>query len=414
MRLLYSLAIQFYYTAIFIASLFNKKAKLWVTGRKNLFQELQLKVQNRSRIIWVHCASLGEFEQGRPFMENIKKEHPDTTILLTFFSPSGFQVKKNDPVADIICYLPIDSLHNVIRFVKMVNPTMVVFVKYEYWYNYIWYLNQKKIPFYYISAIFREKQYFFKWYGGWFVNQLKQCAHFFVQDDKSLQLLHKLQINQVTRTGDTRFDRVYQIATKPYELEFVKQFKNNHQLMVAGSTWDPDEKIIKRFFDAHQKTFKLIIAPHEIGKNRIQSIKDLFIDYHVVTYTELENQDISGFQILILDTMGMLSKIYKYADYGYIGGAFGAGLHNILEAAVFGIPLFFGPKYQKFKEARDLVALEGAFSIQNEDELIQKITNMELLQDEYDKTCSICKTFVSRNIGAVDLICKHITKQLNS
>jgi 3-deoxy-D-manno-octulosonic-acid transferase len=413
MRLLYSLAIQLYYLGILIASLFNKKAELWISGRKNLFQILEQKCTNKSNIIWVHCASLGEFEQGRPFMEKMKKENPDHTILLTFFSPSGYLIRKTDPIADIITYLPIDSLKNAIRFVKIVNPKIVVFVKYEYWYNYIWYLNQKNIPFYYISAIFREKQYFFKWYGKWFVKQLKRCSRFFVQDDISLELLHQLNIDQVTRTGDTRFDRVYQVAAKPYELDYVLLFKNRKKLMVAGSTWDPDEKILKKFYDFNIDSFKLIIAPHEIGTDRIQSIKDLFIDYRVIAYSEMENTDLSGYQVLIIDTMGMLNKIYKYGDYAYIGGAFGVGLHNILEAAVFGIPLFFGPKYQKFKEARDLVALQGAFSIVSEDQMIQKITQMEILQDEYDKTCSICESFVSKNIGAVDLICSFITKQMN-
>ena len=408
MRFLYTLAIHCYHFAIRCASLFNPKAKLWITGRATLFQDLQQKCYNKEHIIWFHCASLGEFEQGKPLMEKIKQEHNDYTILVTFFSPSGYLIKKNDTVADIVSYLPIDTPQNVRKFLKIVNPKSVVFIKYEHWYNFMYALNKKKIPFYYISAIFREKQYFFKWYGAWFVKQLKQCSHFFVQDDQSVTLLHQIGISQVDKTGDTRFDRVFQIANKQYELPFVTQFKNNKKLLVAGSTWEPDEIVLERWFSQFQNSFKLIIAPHEINVTHILAIKENFKSYQTICYSELEDQKVEDFQILIIDTIGMLSKIYKYSDYSYIGGAFGTGLHNILEAAVFGVPLFFGPKFQKFKEARDLVQLQGAFSLQDADELIRLISKYESQQDQYDKTCNICKQYVLQNIGAVDLIYKQI------
>lgn len=413
MRFLYTLAIHCYHVAIHLASLFNPKAKLWITGRANLFQDLQQKCNNKEHIIWFHCASLGEFEQGKPLMEKIKQDHSNRTILVTFFSPSGYLIKKNDSVADIVSYLPIDTPKNVIKFIDIVNPKSVVFIKYEHWYNFMFTLNQKKIPFYYISAIFREKQYFFKWYGAWFVEQLQHCSHFFVQDDQSVTLLHQIGIYQVDKTGDTRFDRVFQIANKDYELPFVIQFKQEKKLLVAGSTWEPDEIVLERWFAEFHKTFQLIIAPHEIDEHHIQTIKDRFKSYRIICYSEFHDQKLEDFQILIIDTIGMLSKIYKYSDYSYVGGAFGTGLHNILEAAVFGVPLFFGPKFQKFKEARDLVHLQGAFSLLYANELIHLISQFELHHDEYDKTCNICKKYVFHNIGAVDMIYSQIVTSSN-
>ncbi|HNX21705.1 MAG TPA: glycosyltransferase N-terminal domain-containing protein [Bacteroidales bacterium] len=413
MRLFYTFAIYIYQSAIHIASLFNHKAKLWIQGRKNIFNELEFKCAGNQYIVWFHCASLGEFEQGKPFIEKVKNEHPQTKILVTFFSPSGYTIRKNDPIADFVFYLPIDTISNAKKFIKIVNPRFAVFVKYEYWYNYIQQLDQKNIPFFYISAIFRKEQYLFKWYGSWFVRQLKKCTRFFVQDDQSISLMQQLKIENVTKTGDTRFDRVYKIASQSYDLPYVVQFKNRSKLLVAGSTWEPDDKILKSFLDQNKRTFKLIIAPHEIHASRIQYLKDLFFDYSIICFSEMEQEHMADYQVFIIDTIGILSKIYKYSDYSYIGGAFGAGLHNILEAAVFGVPLFFGPKYQKFKEARDLVQLEGAFSILNDEQLILKITQLEMRQEEYDKTCNICKKFVHNNIGAVDMIYSVVKDHIN-
>jgi len=413
MRFLYTLAIHCYHFAIHLASWFNPKAKLWITERAELFLDLQQKCKDKTHIIWFHCASLGEFEQGKPLMEKIKQENPNFTILVTFFSPSGYLIKKNDAVADIVSYLPIDTPKNVRKFINIVDPKSVIFIKYEQWYNFMYTLNQKKIPFYYISAIFRENQYFFKWYGAWFVKQLQQCSHFFVQDDQSVNLLKQYGISHVHKTGDTRFDRVFQIANKEYELPFVIQFKQEKKLLVAGSTWEPDEIVLERWYAEFQKTFQLIIAPHETDTNHIQAIKERFNSHRVICYSELQNQKLEDFQILIIDTIGMLSKIYKYSDYSYVGGAFGSGLHNILEAAVFGVPLFFGPKFQKFKEARDLVQLQGAFSLPDASELIRLISQFELHHDTYDQTCNICKKYVFDNIGAVDMIFSQIVTSSN-
>lgn len=413
MRYLYTFSIHLYYLAALLASPFHKKAKLWIQGRKNIFQEIETKCKGKSDIVWFHCASLGEFEQGKPFIEKVKKEHPETSILLTFFSPSGYTIRKNDPIAEFVFYLPIDTIENAKRFIKIVNPKFAVFVKYEYWFNYMTQLDQHRIPFFYISAIFRKDQYLFKWYGSWFVQQLKKCTQFFVQDDNSINLMKQLNISKVIKTGDTRFDRVYQISNQTFDLPYITQFKNGSKLIVAGSTWEPDDKILKNFLDQNQTTFKLILAPHEIDSRRIQFMKDLFIDFRVICYSEMKNEDLSEYQVFIVDTIGILNKMYKYSDYSYIGGAFGSGLHNILEAAVFGVPLFFGPKFSKFKEARDLVQLEGAFSIQNDEQIIQKITLLEMRQEEYDKTCNICKKYVTKNRGAVDLIYSEVKKHIN-
>lgn len=408
MRYLYTFAIHCYHTAIYLSSFFNPKAKLWIEGRNNLFNDLKQKCDGKSNIIWVHCASLGEFEQGKPLMEKIKKEDPDQTILVTFFSPSGYLVKKNDPIADIVSYIPIDTPTKAKKFIEIVSPQYVIFIKYEYWYNFINFLDKKQIPFYYISAIFREKQYFFKWYGSWFVKQIQKCSHFFVQDDQSVALLNQMGIHKVHKTGDTRFDRVFTIANSEYQLPTIIQFKGEKKMLVAGSTWEPDEIVLESWISQFRQTFKLIIAPHEIDANHFQAIKERFKSYHLICYSEIQNQEIEDFEILIIDTIGMLSKIYKYSDYSYVGGAFVKGLHNILEAAVFGVPLFFGPKYQKFKEARDLVKLKGAFSIADESEFIHQFSQLELHTDQYNQTSSICKKYVLNNIGAVDLIYSHI------
>ncbi len=347
---------------------------------------------------------MGEFEQGKPLMERIRKEHPECSILLTFFSPSGYEIRKNEPLADVVAYLPADTLRNVRRFLDIVQPKAAIFVKYEYWFNYMDALYKRQIPFYYISAIYRPSQHFFKWYGGWFVRQLKKCTHFFVQNAISQQLLNSIGIHNVTIAGDTRFDRVYAIAQQDYTLDFAVRFKGDSQLFVAGSTWEPDEQLLRQVFDAVHDRYKLILAPHMIDSEHIKNIKNLFSDYKVLRYTEMEGQTIEDYQVLIIDTIGLLSKIYKYSDISYIGGAFGKGLHNILEAGVFGVPLFFGPKYSKFNEAVELVSRGGAFSIQTAEEMTTHIQQFSAQPEQYGAVCDICRTFVQENLGAVDKI----------
>lgn len=405
MRLLYSIGLYLFNAAIHLAALFNYKARLWVHGRRHVFDFLKEQCQGKQHIIWFHAASLGEFEQGKPLMQQYRASQPDATILVTFFSPSGYEVKKNDKTADIICYLPLDTPRNARRFLDIVPVEKAVFVKYEYWYNYMHQLNLRHVPFYYISAIFRPSQYFFKPYGRWFAQQLKKCTYFFVQNEVSKDLLHSIGINQVEITGDTRFDRVYDISQQQYELDFVQDFRQEDtKLIVAGSTWGPDEQLLKQLLEKLPANYKLVLAPHVTDAKHIGQIKELFQKFHTVCYTEKDGKDLSTYRVLVIDTIGILSKIYKYSYISYIGGAFETGLHNILEAAVFGVPLFFGPKYQKFNEAVQLVALQGAFSITSYEEILQKCQLYASSPEAYTKVCQICKDFVQSNLGSCEKI----------
>jgi 3-deoxy-D-manno-octulosonic-acid transferase len=407
MRFFYSLIIQIYTYLIKSTSLFSKKAKLWCNGRKDIFYFLEKECAGKN-IVWFHCASLGEFEQGKPLMKEVVQKLKNCTLLVTFFSPSGFEVKKNDEIADIITYLPADTKNNAIKFIQIVKPKMCFFVKYEFWFNFMYELSQNHIPFYYVSAIFREEQYFFKKYGGWFLKQLKKCSYIFVQNEESKALLLQYGIYNVMVSGDTRFDRVYEIAQQPFELEFITSFKKEKKILVAGSTWLPDEILLSDLFLQINQDYKLVITPHEVEKNHIEQIKKLFHSFSVVCYSEKEIKDISNAEILIIDTVGLLSKIYKYADISYIGGAFKTGLHNILEAAVFAKPLFFGTYYQKFNEAVELVKLGGAFSIHRTEEITQKLLFFENNPSSYQATCNICKNYITQNLGATDKIVNYI------
>ncbi|MCL2313508.1 MAG: 3-deoxy-D-manno-octulosonic acid transferase [Firmicutes bacterium] len=404
MRVLYSFIILFSNFLIRFSSLFNKKARKWTAGRKNLFPLFEEKCEGKKNIVWFHCASLGEFEQGKPLMEKIKQQDENVTLLLTFFSPSGYEVKKNDPIADIIAYLPADTPKNAKKFIKIIKPKRVFFIKYEFWYNYMNELSLRNIPFYYVSAIFRENQYFFKSYGRWFFNHLKKCTHFFVQNENSETLLRKFGISQVTVTGDTRFDSVYKTAKQPCNLDFIDIFKSDKKLLVAGSTWQQDEKLLCELFTKINPQYKLVIVPHEVNKERIAQIKRRFHAFSTVCYSEKEEKKLSDFDILIVDCMGLLNKIYRYADISYIGGAFKTGLHNILEAAVYKKPLFFGPRYHKFNEAATLVNLGGAFPVSNSKKMAEKIQFFENNSSEYQSICEICKKFVETNLGATERI----------
>lgn len=370
-----------------------------------MFDFLARQCTGKKHIIWFHAASLGEFEQGKPLMQLYRQQHPECTILVTFFSPSGYEIKKNDKVADIICYLPLDTPRNARRFLDIVPVEKAVFVKYEYWYNYMHQLNTRHVPFYYISAIFRPSQYFFKPYGTWFAQQLKNCTYFFVQNEVSRNLLHSIGIDQVEITGDTRFDRVYDISRQQYELDFVQDFRQEDtRLIVAGSTWGPDEQLLKQLLEKLPANYKLVLAPHVTDSKHIGQIKELFQEFSTVCYTEKDGKDLSSYRVLVIDTIGILSKIYKYSYISYIGGAFETGLHNILEAAVFGVPLFFGPKYQKFNEAVQLVALQGAFSITSYEEMLQKCQLYASSPEAYNAVCEICKKYVESNLGSCEKI----------
>lgn len=405
MRFFITIGVALYTLGIAIASLFNDKARLWVRGRRQQFQKLADCFDGSEHPVWIHSASLGEYEQARPLIERIKKESPNTKVLVTFFSPSGYEIRKNDKLPDYVFYLPSDTRRHAKRFLQIVQPQMAIFVKYEFWFNYIFELNKRNTPFYYICAIFRPTQYFFKPVGKWFVQQLRKASYFFVQNEESKQLLQRVGISQVEICGDTRFDRVYAIASQEYTLDFVEQFKQNRKIVVAGSSWGPDEQLLAEVLK-QQPDYKLIVAPHEI--NRKAELLKTFSSFKTICYTEIAEQDLADYDVLIIDTIGMLSKIYKYSTISYVGGAFKTGLHNILEAAVFGVPLFYGPHYDHFNEAVTLVKLKGAFSVNNASEMMAVVQHFNNDPAYYESTCQICRGYVEENIGAVDAIYRRL------
>ena len=409
MRRLYTIGIWFYGLGIRIASLFNEKAKQWVRGRKGIFAELEKTFDGKTYPIWMHCASLGEYEQAKPLIEKIKKEQPEIKILTTFFSPSGYVQAVKKPLADYNFYLPLDLPCNARKFIDIVQPKAAIFVKYEFWFNYMRQLSQKSIPFYYISAIFRENQHFFKSSGRWFAKQLRQATHFFVQTEKSKKLLESIDIKQVTVCGDTRFDRVKAIAEKVEPFPFMETFCQNKKIIIAGSSWGPDEHLLAQLLQ-HFPDYKLVVAPHEIS--RTPEVKETFAAYKTALYTSMKEEELADTQVLIIDTIGILSRLYQYSTVSYIGGAFKTGLHNILEAAVYGKPLFFGPHYDHFNEAVNLVALKGAFSVNSTAEMQAIMEKFEQNPDYYAQTCEICQQFVADNSGAADTIYKQIEESI--
>ena len=346
-----------------IASLFNKKVKKMWAGERQAVKVLKEKVDPEARYIWFHAASLGEFEQGRPLIEHLRETHPEYRILLTFFSPSGYEVRKNYEGADIICYLPLDTIRNARRFLRAVKPVMAFFIKYEFWYNYLHILQHRGVPTYSVSSIFRPDQIFFQWYGRQYGRVLKCFTHFFVQNMESKALLAKLGITDVDVVGDTRFDRVLQIKEASKQLPIVEQFTAHAQkVFVAGSSWLPDEEIFIKYFDIH-KDWKLIIAPHVISDEHLSQIFELLKGRRVVRYTEATEKNVKDAEVLIIDCFGLLSSIYHYGTVSYVGGGFGVGIHNVLEAAVWDIPVVFGPNNKHFQEAQGLMLVQGGFEI---------------------------------------------------
>jgi 3-deoxy-D-manno-octulosonic-acid transferase len=406
MLLIYNIALQFYFLAICVVSVFNKKAQLWFNGRKN---KSYIKYDQS---IWFHFASLGEFEQGRPVLEKMRELHPQEKIVITFFSPSGFEIRKGTPLADAVYYLPLDTAANARKFISAINPTIAVFTKYEYWYHFFNELNKRQVPLYIISGIFRPGQVFFKWYGGLHSKILSFVSHFFVQDEQSVQLLQTIGINNATISGDTRFDRVWANAQEPKELPLIHQFVNNQKTFIAGSTWPEDEKLIATL-TVQYPNWKFIIAPHEISEEKMNRLLALLPEGSAIRYSQLQSH-ISNLKsrILIIDNVGMLSSLYQYGHIAYIGGGFGVGIHNTLEAAAFGLPVIFGPNYVRFKEAKDLVALECGFSINDETEL--QNTVKFLVEDDvrYREISEKIRNYVRSNIGATDTIIKYINTNL--
>jgi 3-deoxy-D-manno-octulosonic-acid transferase len=355
-----------------IYSRFNEKVRKMWRGEREAFRILREKVDPNAKYVWFHAASLGEFEQGRPLMEQLRKDHPEYKILLTFFSPSGYEVRKNYEGADIITYLPLDTITNARRFLRTVRPVMAFFIKYEFWYNYLHILKHRTVPVYSVSSIFREDQVFFKWYGRQYGRVLNCFTHFFVQNEISKELLAKIGITNTTVVGDTRFDRVLQIKEAAKQLPVVEAFvKDAPQVFVAGSSWPPDEEIFIKFFNTH-KNWKLIIAPHVIGEDHLKQIEKLLEGRKVMRYTEATEENVQNAEVLIINCFGLLSSIYHYGQVAYVGGGFGVGIHNLLEAAVWDVPVFFGPNNQKFQEAQGLKAC-GGFEINNYEEFASQM-----------------------------------------
>ncbi len=407
MMLLYNIFIQLYSLVAIAVGLYNKKARLWVNGRKNILQEIQEKLgDNDDKIVWVHCASLGEFEQGRPIIEKLKVHNSNFKVLLTFFSPSGYEVQKNYAGADYIFYLPIDTAANAKVFYDIVNPTLVVFVKYEFWFHFVTEAKKRNIPLILVSGIFRESQPFFKWYGGLHKTMLQCFAHFFLQDEQSASLLKSIGIiNNVTISGDTRFDRVIEITSAQKSFTAIEQFIGNNKVIVAGSTWTEDDEELDHYANTHPE-IKFIIAPHEIDEDRLNECMKLY--KHSVLYSQIDKAN-ADCNVVIIDNIGMLSQLYRYATICYVGGGFGGdGVHNVLEAAAYFKPVIFGPTYEKYIEAVGLVEDDGAFTVENALELEETLN--DLLNDEsfYKITCSNAGNFVSSKAGATAKIIDYI------
>ena len=401
---MYNIVIYIYLIGVAIASCFNKKVKKMWAGERQAIKVLREKVDPNARYIWFHAASLGEFEQGRPLMEYLRKTHPEYKILLTFFSPSGYEVRKNYEGADIICYLPLDTIRNARRFLRAIKPVMAFFIKYEFWYNYLHILQHRGVPTYSVSSIFRPDQIFFQWYGKGYGRVLKCFTHFFVQNIESKNLLAKLDIHDVEVVGDTRFDRVLQIKEASKQLPIVEKFtENTSKVFIAGSSWLPDEEVFLKYFNLH-KDWKLIVAPHVIGEDHLSQIFELLKGRRVVRYTEATEENVKDAEVLIIDCFGLLSSIYHYGTISYVGGGFGVGIHNVLEAAVWDIPVIFGPNNKRFQEAQGLIMAGGGFEIndyQNFRDLMLRFETDEMFLQTSKKHAG---EFVKGRAGATEKI----------
>ena len=401
---MYNIVIYIYLIGVAIASCFNKKVKKMWAGERQALKVLREKVDPNARYIWFHAASLGEFEQGRPLMEYLRKTHPEYKILLTFFSPSGYEVRKNYEGADIICYLPLDTIRNARRFLRAIKPVMAFFIKYEFWYNYLHILQHRGVPTYSVSSIFRPDQIFFQWYGKGYGRVLKCFTHFFVQNIESKNLLAKLDIHDVEVVGDTRFDRVLQIKEASKQLPIVEKFTENaSKVFIAGSSWLPDEEVFLKYFNLH-KDWKLIVAPHVIGEDHLAQIFELLKGRRVVRYTEATEENVKDAEVLIIDCFGLLSSIYHYGTISYVGGGFGVGIHNVLEAAVWDIPVIFGPNNKRFQEAQGLIMAGGGFEIndyQNFRDLMMRFETDEMFLQTSKKHAG---EFVKGRAGATEKI----------
>lgn len=403
----YNLVIYLYALIVRIISPFHKKACKMIVGHKQTYIKLRKEVDSSARYIWFHAASLGEFEQGRPIIEEIKRKHPEYKVLLTFFSPSGYEVRKDYPLADIVCYLPFDKKRNVKKFLRLVQPQMAVFIKYEFWYNYVNQLHKRNIPIYMVSAIFRPSQVFFKWYGGRMRKMLRFYTCICVQDNESANLLKNIGVTNTVVCGDTRFDRVIDIQEQAKKLDLVESFarkaeEEKEKILVAGSSWPKDEDVIVPYFNM-TTDLKLIIAPHEIDEAHLRYIESNLQRPHI-RYSKASWDDMSKYDCLIIDSFGLLSSIYRYGQVAYIGGGFGVGIHNVLEAAVYSIPVIFGPNFKKFREAQQLIEQGGGYSIADNDSFRGLMD--EFLQ--YDNILQVAGDNAGRYVQSNAGVVKHV------
>ena len=423
---MYNIVIYLYLCGVAIVSIFNEKVRKMWRGEREAVKILKQKVDPNARYAWFHAASLGEFEQGRPIMERLRKEHPEYKILLTFFSPSGYEVRKNYEGADIICYLPLDTITNARRFLRTIRPEIAFFIKYEFWYNYLHILKHRNVPVYSVSSIFRPKQIFFRWYGREYGRVLKCFTHFFVQNQVSKDLLKTININNVSITGDTRFDRVLEIKLQAEENSFpiIDAFVGSSaqgdgvqpscRCFIAGSSWQPDEEIFLKYFET-KKDWKLIIAPHVIGEDHLKQIESKLEGRKVVRYSAIANSQLSTLnsqlqdaRVLIIDCFGLLSSIYRYGDVAYVGGGFGVGIHNLPEAAVWNVPVFFGPNNQNFQEAQALKACGGGIEISSYDDFAKKMDHFIANPEEMSRLGEVAGSYVSSQAGATEKILRSV------
>ncbi|HDR67721.1 MAG TPA: 3-deoxy-D-manno-octulosonic acid transferase [Bacteroidaceae bacterium] len=408
MRWIYDIGIRAFWLGIVVSSLWNKKARLWLKGRAGWSEKIKNQFSEKDRVLWFHCASLGEFEQGRPVIEMIKKQLPEIKILLTFFSPSGFEKQKNYENADFVSYLPLDTRKNTRKFVKSFPLTGVIFIKYEFWYHYLHTIKGINVPSFLVSGNFRPEQVFFKWYGRWYSQFLTCFSHFFVQDEQSKVLLRKFGFDNVTVTGDTRFDRVAKVVQTNYQNQALEEFSRGNSVIIAGSTWEVDEELLFYACRNLPCEYKWIIAPHELSGKHIQKLKNLFKEH--LLFTEIQGTIDDTIRVVIINTIGQLPFLYRYGTIAYVGGGFGKGIHNILEAAAYGLPVIFGPRYKKFREAVELVNLKGAFPVHNKKQLLS-ILQQQMEDPQGLKTSSdISRNYVLSNSGASSIIINQLKK----
>lgn len=409
MYFLYNILVLIVTFLLKIVALFNKKIKLFRDGRATTFSKLKSIISENDKVLWMHCASLGEFEQGRPILEKLKTKYPNHKLVLTFFSPSGYEVRKNYEVVDVVCYLPLDSQKKAKQFLNLVHPELAIFVKYEFWPNLLRALQNREIKTILVSGIFRKEQAFFKWYGGWIRKSLKAFSHFFVQDQNSEKLLNSINYQNVTVSGDTRFDRVFEITKQNNQLDFIDVFKNNIYTLVAGSTWKEDEGLLVDYINNHaSEKEKFIIAPHNINSKEIESLVKA-ISKKAVLFSEKEGKNLKNYQVFIVDTIGILNKIYSYANIAYVGGGYTkSGVHNVLEPATFGIPVVIGPNYQKFNEAVEMVENEACFVVDNSKKLSVLLSDFFNENQKREKASSNALNYVVNKKGATSKILNYI------